>query len=58
MSTDEQNVWFNATHWCGIIGHGVVKYIMWVLTGMIVGWCTCGIIHVVWDTMMLLCGGD
>ena len=25
MTTDEQKVWFNATHWCGIIGHGVVN---------------------------------
>ncbi len=58
MTTDEQKVWFNATHWCGIIGHGVALRIIAVLVGVIVGWCTCGIVCVAWDTMMLLCGGD
>ncbi len=24
MTTRAEMVWFNATHWCGIIGHGVV----------------------------------
>ena len=52
MATDEQNVWFNATHWCGIIGHGVVKCIMFVLSlliGGVIGWSATTFI-------MLLCG--